>query len=193
MEDSNLREDFSSPAFQVRRIRPLCQPSVLNGIAVCFLNFISASWRIKISDKQETILALCFAPSANLPPHQIPGHFFALRTAFRAGFAKMPAEAILRPPENSLRSHPLRTGLAKSPVESYRSNPLGHAFFNSSNSTKFSSFCKEKPHSPECGLRKLVENENCVCSGKFKSPECLSLDSFKLNQISPFMQIAQLR
>jgi site-specific DNA recombinase len=28
VEDSNLREDFSSTAFQVRRIRPLCQPSV---------------------------------------------------------------------------------------------------------------------------------------------------------------------
>ena len=27
VEDLNLREDFSSTAFQVRRIRPLCQPS----------------------------------------------------------------------------------------------------------------------------------------------------------------------
>ena len=78
VEDSNLRSRFRDTAFQVRRIRPLCQPSVLSGIAVCFLNFISASWRIKISDKQETILAPCFAPSANLPPHQIPGHFFTL-------------------------------------------------------------------------------------------------------------------
>ena len=38
VEDSNLRYPYGYTAFQVRRIRPLCQPSVLSGIAVCHYN-----------------------------------------------------------------------------------------------------------------------------------------------------------